>query len=191
MAKKQVLWLKTAVSLKISGNKCCAKKRRREGKNVMTCLNRALCCNQQKVTCVNSGRKSWGIVLIRAFNKGEKTRQTREKTGWKKRERKKEGGDRERERKRAIQQMVDLARPLPCSLCKRLSGKSTDPGASLTYWGITIMARLQSQMAPMSIITDILLLFTWTTNDTLLFSYVMVRIVFTLRCTKCWYTPSK
>lgn len=33
------------------------------------------------------------------------------------------GGEKERE----IQQMVDLARPLPRSLCKSLSGKSTDP----------------------------------------------------------------
>lgn len=42
MAKKQVLWLKTAVSLKIYGNKSCVEK-----KEVTTRLNQALCFKWQ------------------------------------------------------------------------------------------------------------------------------------------------
>lgn len=62
--------------------------------------------------------------LCRICNRVERgKKETTDKRNGGRKDGKKRGGERRRE----IQQMVDLARPLPCSLCKSLSGKSTDP----------------------------------------------------------------
>lgn len=70
--------------------------------------------------CVVVVLRFFCFFLICICNKVEK-KSDRQEQG------RRDGRKEERAGKREIQQMVDLARPLPCSLCKSLSGKSTDP----------------------------------------------------------------